>query len=132
MGSNIRDFTLGLDRFVEDIDKNVGKVHRAVTFEGLRGVVLMTPVDLGRAKGAWNVSNDAPDLSEPGTFDKSGGPTIARASGEIAAAAPYSVTYIANAVPYIEALEGGSSTQAANGMLNVTFVRLRNWLERQR
>lgn len=132
MGSNIRDFTLGLDRFVEDIDQNVEKVHRAVALEALKGVVRMTPVDTGRARANWQVSQDAPAAGEVEATDKRGSATIT-SGGAVALAAPaYSETFIANNLPYIEELEGGSSTQAPAGMLNVTYVRLRNWLERQR
>lgn len=132
MGSNIRDFQIGLDRFVEDIDVNVGRLHRAVALEGLAGVVRMTPVDEGRARGAWTVSHGSPDFAEPGTLDTRGGATIARGGTAIAAAEPYSEMHIVNAVPYIEELENGSSQQAPNGMLNVTFNRLNAWLQRRR
>lgn len=132
MGSNIRDFTLGLDRFVEDIDQNVEKLHRAVALEGLKGVVRMTPVDTGRARANWQVTQDAPAMGEVDGTDKGGGATIGGGSTAALSAPAYSETFITNNLPYIEALEGGSSKQAPAGMLAVTFVRLRNWLERKR
>jgi hypothetical protein len=132
VGSNIREFQMGLSRFKSDIDVNVGKLHRAVALEGLKGVVRMTPVDTGRARANWQVTQDVPATSEVDGEDKGGGRTIAAGSGAIAGAPPYSVTYIANNLPYIETLEDGGSTQAPNGMLNVTYQRLQNWLARMR
>ena len=132
MGSNIREFEMGLDRFVEDIDTNVGKVHRAVLLEGLKGVVQMTPVDKGRARANWQVSHGAPATDQVEATDKRGAATRARGAAVIAEAEPYSVTYLTNNVDYIEELENGSSQQAPSGMLNVTYNRLRAWLGRRR
>lgn len=132
MGSNIREFSLGCQRFTAGIDDHVGRIHRAVALEGLRGVVLMTPVDTGRARANWQVTTDAPAVLATEKTDRSGGRAIAEGVGVIGTVKPYSVTYIANNVPYIEELEGGSSRQAPAGMLNVTFARLQRWLERPR
>lgn len=132
MGSNIREFSLGCQRFTAGIDDHVSRIHRAVTLEGLRGVVLMTPVDTGRARANWQVTTDLPAVAVLDAEDKSGGRTIAGGNAVIGTVKPYSVTFIANNVPYIEELEGGSSRQAPAGMLNVTFARLQRWLERPR
>jgi hypothetical protein len=132
VGSNIREFQMGLSRFKADIDVNVGKLHRAVALEGLKGVVRMNPVDTGRMRANWQVTQDVPATDEVEAEDKGGGKTIAAGSGVIAGAPPYSVTYIANNVPYAEAIENGSSKQAPAGMLNVTYQRLVRWLQRQR
>lgn len=140
MGSNIHDFLKGLDEFVDEVDENVGKIHRAVALEGLTGVVRMTPVDSGRARGAWTVQSNTDLAAELGGIaallddmnDKSGSATVARGMAEIQRARPYSITAIANPVPYIETLENGHSQQAPQGMLNVTANRLRAWLQRGR
>lgn len=132
MGSNIRDFTLGLDRFAKEIDENVEKVHRAVALEGLNGVVRMTPVDTGRARANWQVTQDVPATGDTEATDKGGGATINTGNAAIGQAPAYSVTYLTNNLDYIETLEGGSSKQAPAGMLSVTFNRLNAWLARRR
>jgi hypothetical protein len=132
MASNIREFEMGLKEFADSIPQQVGQLHRAVMLEGLKGVVLMSPVDTGRFRGAWSVSIDAPDYTEHNTPDKSGGPTIAKGSATIGEIRAYSQSFITNAVPYAEALENGHSQQAPKGMLNVTFQRLKSWLGRQK
>lgn len=132
MSSNIREFNLGLKEFEDEIPKYVGQLHRAVMLEGLKGVVQMTPVDTGRARGNWQVTMATPALGEVDAEDKRGAATIAKGGQAIQQVQPYSVSWIANNLPYIEELEGGSSKQAPAGMLNVTFTRLQSWLARQR
>lgn len=133
MSSNIREFDLALAKDAREWPaEQVEKVHRAVALEALKGVVRMTPVDTGRARANWQVSQDAPATGEVDATDKPGAATIGAGSVEIAAARPFTVTYVTNNLPYIEELEGGSSKQAPAGMLNVTYNRLRGWLARQR
>jgi hypothetical protein len=132
MASNIREFEMGLKEFADSIPQQVGQLHRAVMLEGLKGVVLMTPVDTGRARGNWQVSIGSPAVGELETTDKAGGSTIAKGSQGIQQVQPYTVSWITNNLDYIEALEGGHSQQAPAGMLNVTFQRLKGWLGRQK
>ena len=126
------EFDLSLEKFGKEIPEAMSKIHRAVALEGLRGLVQMTPVKDGRARADWQVSNGSPATGETGAFDKAGGATIAAGSAEIANAKPFSVTHIANNVPYIEELENGSSKQAPGGMLALTYQRLTGWLARRR
>lgn len=91
----------------------------------LAGVVMMTPVDTGRARGNWTVESSG-SSSTPG-IDSSGGQTIAAGAGVIdratAKGIPPTIT-LANNLPYIEPLENGSSRQAPQGMVAVTMARL--------
>lgn len=91
----------------------------------LAGVVMMTPVDTGRARGNWTVESGG-SSSTPG-IDKNGGQTIAAGAGVIdratAKGIPQTIT-LANNLPYIEVLENGSSRQAPHGMVVVTRTRL--------
>lgn len=132
MGSNIREFTMGLDRFVDEIDTNVEKIHRGVALEGLKGVVRMTAVDTGRARANWQVTQNVPATSEVDATDKRGTKTRRAGFEEAQKATAYSVTHITNNVDYIEDLENGSSQQAPQGMLHVTYNRLQSWLARRR
>ncbi len=95
-------------------------------------IVTTTPVDLGRAKGNWNVSLGAPDTSVTENVDPSGGDTIARGEeairewksgdGEI---------FIANSLPYIMPLENGSSAQRPEGMTRHGIDAARRELKRK-
>ncbi|WP_139145744.1 hypothetical protein [Pseudomonas lundensis] len=97
------------------------KIVRAATIELFSGVIKSTPVDTGRAKGAWATSvgsptNDAPDrLGEAASI------------AEVVAITPPGAgqeTYLANNLPYIERLENGSSTQAPAGMVTINMDRV--------
>jgi hypothetical protein len=132
VSSNLKEFELGLDEFENETDRQVEKLHRAVALEALKGVVLMSPVDTGRFRANWQVTPGTPATTELDQVDKPGGRTIAAGSAEIAKAQAYSVTWITNNVPYAEELENGSSQQAPQGMLNVTYNRLVAWLARKR
>lgn len=132
MASNIREFEMGLKEFADSIPAQVGQLHRAVMLEGLKGIVQMTPVDTGRARGNWQVTMDSPAAGEVDAEDKSGGVTLAKGTQGIQQVQPYSVSWITNNLDYIESLESGHSQQAPHGMLNVTFNRLQSWLARKR
>ena len=130
MSSNIREFNLGLERFAGRIPEEVEKAHRALALEGLKGVVQMTPVDEGRARGNWQVTHDDPASGTVERLDKNGAATVAAGNTVIGTAKAYSVTWLTNNVPYINRLEDGYSRQAPQGMVRVTAQRLRNWLRR--
>lgn len=103
----------------ESTDKTV----RAVTLSLFNSVIRDTPVDTGRARGAWETTVDQPSTTVPDRLDKSGGQAMA----EVAAKTPEGAgqeTYIANNLPYIEELEYGSSKQAPAGMVRVNFTRV--------
>lgn len=124
MSSNIHAFDLALKAEIEDAPEMTAKVQRALALEALRGVVLMTPVDTGRARGNWQVTHDTPASGELDVEDKGGRATIAKGAAEVARIRPYEFTWLANNLPYIESLEKGSSKQAPLGMVGVTAARL--------
>lgn len=133
MSSNIREFSMALAKDAREWPaEQVEKAHRAVALEGLKGVVQMTPVDTGRARANWQVTQDEPATGVVDATDKPGATTIGAGSAKVGEAKPFSVTYITNNLPYIEKLEDGHSKQAPAGMLNVTYARLKAWLGRQR
>lgn len=126
MSSNIREFDLAVETWGENVPpEQVAKMHRAVQLEALRGVVMATPVDEGRARGAWDLTIGTPAVAEPGTLDPSGGGAISRGVGVIAKISAYSISWLTNLVPYIGRLEDGSSKQAPQGMVAVTVARIR-------
>lgn len=130
MSSNITAFDLAVKTWGETVPpEQVQKLHRAVQLEALKGVVLTTPVDTGQARGGWDLTIGEPAAAAPGTLDKSGGVTIARGSAAVARIQAYSVSWLANLLPYIVELEGGSSKQAPRGIVAVTVARIRAMFE---
>ena len=91
-------------------------------FRKISGVVLLTPVDTGRARSSWNVSRGEPDGSvrsgggrdSKGRYQKGGSraPTAATASGVMRSLGVYETVWIASGLPYIKVLEYGGYPQS--------------------
>lgn len=125
MSSNIRAFDLALNGYAEEVvPEQAARFHRAVTLEAARGVILMTPVDSGRARANWQVTMAEPATGEADATDPSGGDTLAKATAAVERIQPYSVSWVSNNVTYIEELEVGTSKQAPQGMMAVTLARI--------
>lgn len=123
--SNLHEFEAGLIREAEEIEERVEKLHRAILLEALRGVVLMTPVDRGRARGGWQTTHGEPAAGSPLRLDKSGQQTIAEGAPIALSAEAFTISYLTNNVIYIVPLENGHSKQAPRGMAAVTVARLK-------
>jgi hypothetical protein len=119
-------FQADLQRFASQLlPDQVQALGRKIALDALTGVVFLTPVDTGRAKGNWQVSLDVPAEGVVDVIDRSGLQTISRGQSVIAQATRFpTVIWITNNLPYIDELENGSSTQAPNGMVAVTLERL--------
>lgn len=96
-----------LSGFVVDEQKSLG--HRLLT-----PLVIETPVDTGRARFNWIVSQNNPDNTQkpsPVSKDAAINSAIAAGGRVIASTVPYSLTYIQNNLPYIVKLNEGWSRQ---------------------
>lgn len=117
--------------------KRIDQVKQGLVLEAYRRLVLRTPVDYGRARANWHVSNGTPsrevaDLPEMRGKRGSRGRAAAaatagleRARGVVTSVTAKEVTFIVNNVHYIIFLERGSSKQAPNGMVTVTIAELK-------
>ena len=106
---------------------------RKIAMQALRGIVLRTPVDSGRARSNWHVSLEFPVTMEIGPHSpgKGGSTGAANAEATIAAgtqtinlAPAFGIIFIANGLPYINRLEHGWSGQAPAGMVRVTLDQI--------
>lgn len=106
------------------------KTVRAVTISLFNGIIRDTPVDTGRARGAWETTVGQASTSTPERLDKTGSAAMA----EVVANTPPGAgqeTYIANNLPYIVNLERGSSKQAPEGMVKRNMDRIERNLKRE-
>ena len=114
-------FERDLSRFGDRAADEIDKACRKITLETFRGVILKTPVDTGRARGAWGIGADPADRLDP-----SGGAAVAdvvqalrpgvfRNGGEMV---------LSNNLPYIGRLEYGYSQQAPGGMVRLTLTEI--------
>lgn len=116
-------FTTDMNRFAKKATQAHDKITRVATLELFSGIVKATPVDTGRARGAWTTSVGA-STDSPERLDKSGGAAIAEVSEKTPAGAGQ-LTYLSNTLPYIMDLEMGSSTQAEPGaMVRMNMARV--------
>ena len=109
---SVNAFNMDLNRLAKDLGIETDKVVRKVTFQLWNGITLNTPVDTGRARGNWNLSEDNADTS----INK--GATSVQSYSEPTGK---KAIYITNSLPYIQALEKGSSKQAPTGMVEITM-----------
>ncbi len=115
-------------RFAVKTAEAHNKITRVATLELFSGVIRMTPVDTGRARGAWTTSVGAPSAADPDRLDKTGGEAI----GEVEAKTPDGagqVTFLSNNLPYIDELERGSSSKAPEGMVTRSMDRVEKMVE---
>lgn len=127
MSSNIREFQIGVKAFAkENVPEAVRDFRDAVALEGLNGLVMLTPVDTGRARGNWQTTVGAPaEGYAENKFDPSGAATIADGAGVIATAAdPFASVWLHSGVPYIRFLNDGTDKIPAVHMLEQTVQRL--------
>jgi len=120
-------FSDDVRRFNEKAVSAHNKITRLATLELFRGVILATPVDKGRARGGWTTSVGAPAAS-PDRLDPSGGSAVAEVVEKTPEGAGQ-VTYLSNDLPYIMALEEGSSKQAPEGMVKRNMDRVERMVD---
>lgn len=127
MSSNIAEFNLALERDKKESVEMFDRRRRAVMLEATKGVVLLTPVKTGRARGNWQLTIEGgqPEVTED--VDPAGGKTISRIADGIAATKgrPFTRHDLVNGLDYIVPLENGHSRQAPQGMVALTVDRLR-------
>ena len=117
-------FAADLRKFAERTNKSLDDTCRGVAIKWFSSTVLATPVDTGRLRGNWLVSQGSPITAELARFDKSG----SIVQGEIvqSVGGVGTVNYLVNNLPYAERIEYGRwSKQAPFGMVRVNFARIK-------
>ncbi len=128
-------WTLRPSRYAEEMRKNHNKLVREVTIRTLRGVVLKSPVDTGRFRANWQVSEGSYDATVAGP--EKGGRRRKNAKNSNLSSKireiqgmEQKVLYVTNNLHYAEILESGSSAQAPNGMVALTLLEVNNWIKK--
>lgn len=134
---NYREYKTRLDKMAEVPADIVGSLQRAGTMSLLTNVAQMTPVDAGRARGAWEVSQDEPPAALPpmppsypgGSAEARGqaafADAVSRGAERAEAIRPFSRTYVSNRLPYIVPLNNGHSKQAPAGFVRMAMSVVR-------
>lgn len=116
-----REFILDLEAFARKVELDAGVVRRKVSLDLHAKITRKTPVDTGRARGSWFLSDGSP-RADAQPAGKGGYPV----NGEITAtfADPFGASWIANNLPYIGRLEYGHSKQAPAGMVRISLAEI--------
>lgn len=123
---SLKIFQNKVQRFAKELPATkLTLFHRRLALDALGRLVDKTPVDTGRARGAWIVTTGKPSTWKP-REDEFIQPEVVQAKGAKAldVLLPFDVVYITNNVEYIEVLERGHSRQAPQGMLAGTIAEL--------
>lgn len=112
---DVTELNAAIVNFQEEVEIDVTTIQRKIALDLLRGCVMKTPVDTGRARGNWQITiSGAPPTAElgqsasaGGSKDKGGGHTVSKGGKKINAAKPYGIIWLTNNVPYIGVLEFG-------------------------
>lgn len=127
-------FKLDVDKWVKQTQGNNDKVFRGALLQVFGQIVKGTPVGNpslwkgpapegyvgGRLRNNWNTSIGNPDLSTNRPPEKSGNGSDADLLISLAKLKTGDVAYLSNNLPYAEAVENGSSTQAPTGWVKNT------------
>ena len=100
--------------FADKGNARVNHTVRKVAFELTRDLVQATPVDTGLARSNYFLGNDRVESTDT-TASTNGAPSLGRAAQFAATVVAGGVFYITNNLPYVMALEFGSSQQAPLG-----------------
>jgi hypothetical protein len=145
-------WSIPLDKLAEKVQLDLETVARRSTLDLFTAVVLKSPVDTGRFRANWNVSQGAPDITVTNSTDKN----RAKAEVDKVQSLPVGgITYLSNSLPYATVLEygqypnppkmgskkrgedgiavhvrGGYSMQAPQGMVRISALEYNDYVKR--
>jgi HK97 gp10 family phage protein len=111
---NLGSFARRIRKVAADVEPAVDDTLRKVALVANQTVVMATPVDTGRARANWQISIDTTIDGEVG--DMSAQAAITRNAAVIKGYRNGAII-LQNNVPYISALNNGSSAQAPAGFV---------------
>ena len=124
-------FRTDLKRFSQLVEKDVGTVRRRVAKALYEKTSRRTPVDTGRLRASWALSDGTPSNYTAPVGASGLGPVTATFSN------PFEASYLVNNLPYVLPIEfGGHSRKAPAGMVRISIAEvdaeLKSVLERLR
>lgn len=121
-------FEQSIQNFIKKAKKNPELVVRQVTIKLYSQIIMASPVDTGRFRMNWQVSNNTPATSVLIANDPSGSRAIGRMTSYVMTSPEWENFCFTNNLPYAERLEYGYSQQAPQGMVRVTVARFQRLL----
>lgn len=119
------DFAAQMKGIAQDVERNFVDGVRHTMDVVQETLIRGTPVDTGRARNGWKVSEGAPDQGSPqmiGPFDVTGEYRIIENRKVIEASHGADPDfYVQSTVPYVPELNAGSSAQAPAGFIETAI-----------
>lgn len=128
----IREFHGNIDAWINAVDNGLKDCVELFAEKVHTDLVKRSPVDTGRYRANWQVTENNPPLYSLNKYDKHGDKTIAEGKRAI-----YSILrgggavrsiYFSNMLIYANVLEYGHSRQAPEGVLGIVAVKLRSYM----
>lgn len=128
-------FGKALDAAIAALPEMANDIKIRSALELMNRIVLMTPVDTGRARGNWQLTQRSPaegEISENdanvSSSDTPPSAIMKQAEQTASGSQPGDDIWISNNLPYIEMLEEGTSRQAPHGMVALALVEVEQGL----
>ena len=96
-----------LNKFAVQYPRRARGIKRKVAEFAIKELVLSTPVDTGKSRGSWRVTQNRPSRAQP-RLDKSGGRTIAHALTTIRGIKGSADIYVTNVADHTELINNGT------------------------
>jgi hypothetical protein len=125
-GGKGKDFNKQVGGFASGTAAKLQNFRRGVTIAVFSAVIQDTPVDTGRARGNWRVSEGQPQLNPVDREDKSGEVPKGEILTLVSKSQGDKPVFLANNLPYAEPLENGHSKQAPAGMVRKNVARFQS------
>lgn len=120
-------WSIPLDRLAAKAGLKLDTATRKVTLDLFTSVVQKSPVDTGRFKGNWNVSQSVPNFTATQAANAARGESEAQKALSFAAGG---VVYLSNGLPYARRLEYGYSGQAPAGMVRLSVREFSSFVQK--
>lgn len=129
-------FSKDLKTFSINFGEVSDKVFRGTSIAMSTSVIKRTPVKSGRARGNWFGTFGQPSTKVSTRVSKDGSQAISDATNIANSGLAGQTFYLTNNLPYIQKLENGapnkgSSTQAPNGMVEITVNEFQREVDKQ-
>lgn len=132
----LASFNKALDAAMTALPEHANTIKIRTALDLMNRIVLKTPVDTGRARGNWQLTQRSPaeDMVPETSAKVSSSETppsaiLMEAEQTASGSQLGDDIWISNNLPYIEALEEGHSQQAPHGMVALSLAEAEQGLE---
>jgi len=109
-------FSTDIQKFADKVELDIRDVRRKITLDLFAEVTKRTPVDTGRLRASWAVSDGQPSSYSAPEGTKGSGPIEAKFY------LPFDISYVTNNLPYAIPIEYGHSKKRPQGMARVSLA----------